>query len=63
MKGLMTIKLPGWTCNKCRAFNGEAKAKLHKCRCCDTPKARAMQSAKLWFASLNGFRKQGGSAR
>ena len=27
--------LPGWFCDRCRVFNGEAKARLESCRCCD----------------------------
>lgn len=26
--------LPGWICHRCRAFNGEAKEQLSKCRAC-----------------------------
>ena len=26
--------LPGWTCGECRGFNGEAKARLDRCRAC-----------------------------
>lgn len=29
------VLLPGWDCPECRAFNGDAKERLTRCRCCD----------------------------
>jgi hypothetical protein len=34
------LELPGWICKNCKAFNGEAKEKLMKCRCCEKEKER-----------------------
>lgn len=39
----MTIELPGWSCPKCKAFNGDAKERLSKCRACDAQRPKAIR--------------------
>lgn len=37
------IELPGWTCLKCRCFNGEAKERRMFCRHCGMGRADLVQ--------------------
>jgi hypothetical protein len=36
----MSLTLPGWFCDTCKVFNGEAKERPPECRACGAPRPR-----------------------
>lgn len=50
--------LPGWFCRGCQAFNGEAKERLVRCRCCDKP-SHLLPTWKQHLATLTWFEWRG----